>query len=32
MIRTRRSGNDEDDVQLVMARQMLKSWDALRGK
>ena len=24
--------NDEDDVQLVMARQMLKSWDALRGK
>ena len=24
--------NDEDDVQLVMARQILKSWDALRGK
>ena len=24
--------SDEDDVQLVMARQMLKSWDALRGK
>jgi carboxyl-terminal processing protease len=24
--------NDEDDVQLVMALQILKSWDALRGK
>ncbi len=24
--------NDEDDVQLVMALQLLKSWDALRGK
>ncbi len=23
---------DEDDIQLVMARQILKSWHALRGK
>ncbi len=24
--------SDDDDLQLVMARQILKSWDALRGK
>jgi len=26
------SKTEEDDIQLAMARQILKSWDALRGK